>query len=120
MRLRYGYLVTCTGCRRDPQSGELTEVYCTYDPATRGGNAPDGRRVKGTIHWISAAHAADVEVRLFDRLFKVERPDETDEGGHFTDHLNPASITGTRAKVEPILMTALAGERSSSNGQAIL
>lgn len=111
VRLRYGYLVTCTGCRKDPQTGTVTEVFCTYDPATRGGNAPDGRRVKGTIHWVSAAHAADVEVRLFDRLFNVERPDDVAPGGHFTDHLHPDSIRCIRAKVEPWLGTAVGGER---------
>ncbi len=111
VRLRYGYLVTCTGCRHDPQTGDVTEVYCTYDPETRGGNAADGRRVKGTIHWVSATHAAEVEVRLFDRLFKVERPDETEPGGHFTDHLNPESATIVQAKVEPVLGQAKAGMR---------
>ena len=111
VRLRYGYLVKCTGCRKDPGTGAVTEVHCTYDPATRGGNAPDGRRVKGTIHWVSAAHAADVEVRLFDRLFNVERPDDVATGGHFTDHLNPDSVRSVRAKVEPVLGAAPAGGR---------
>jgi glutaminyl-tRNA synthetase len=111
VRLRYGYLVTCTGCVKDPATGAVTEVLCTYDPATRGGNAPDGRRVKGTIHWVSAAHAADAEVRLYDRLFNVERPDDVPEGGHFTDHLNPDSQRMVHAKVEPMLARAASGER---------
>ncbi len=111
VRLRYGYMVTCTGCVKDPVTGAVTEVHCTYDPETRGGNAPDGRRVKGTIHWVSAAHAADVEVRLYDRLFKVERPDDVPEGGHFTDNLNPDSQRSLQAKVEPMLAQAAAGER---------
>jgi len=111
VRLRYGYLVTCTGCQKDPVTGEVTAVYCTYDPETRGGNAPDGRRVKGTIHWVSAAHAADAEIRLYDRLFNVERPDDVAEGGHFTDHLNPDSQRTRQAKVEPMLAKAAAGER---------
>ncbi|HAS84350.1 MAG TPA: glutamine--tRNA ligase [Verrucomicrobia bacterium] len=111
VRLRYGYLVTCTGCRKDSATGVVTEVYCTYDPATRGGNAPDGRKVKGTIHWVAAAQALDAEVRLFDRLFNVERPDDVPEGGHFTDHLNPDSVKIVRAKLEPSLAQALAGDR---------
>ena len=68
VRLRYGYFITCTGVVKDPETGEIIEVHCTYDPATRGGNAPDGRRVKSTIHWVSAAHAIDAEVRLYDNL----------------------------------------------------
>jgi len=111
VRLRYGYLVTCTGCVKDPATGAVTEVHCTYDPETRGGNAPDGRRVKGTIHWVSAAHAADVEVRLYDRLFSVERPDDVPESGHFTDNLNPDSQRSLQAKVEPMLAQASPGER---------
>ncbi len=111
VRLRYGYLVICTGCVKDPATGAVTEVHCTYDPETRGGNAPDGRRVKGTIHWVSAAHAADAEVRLYDRLFNVERPDDVPEGGHFTDNLNPDSQRSVQAKVEPILAQASPGER---------
>jgi len=111
VRLRYGYLVTCTGCNKNPETGEVTEVLCTYDPGTRGGNAPDGRRVKGTIHWVSATHAVDAEVRLYDRLFNVERPDDVPEGGHFSDHLNPDSQQVRQAKVEPMLGQAAAGDR---------
>lgn len=111
VRLRYGYLVTCTGCVKDPQTGEVTEVHCTYDPETRGGNAPDGRRVRGTIHWASCKHAADLEVRLFDRLFQCEKPDETEPGGHFTDNLNPDSLEVVVAKGEPCLQDAMGGDR---------
>lgn len=111
VRLRYGYLVTCTGCKKDPATGEVIEVYCTYDPATRGGEAPDGRKVRGTIHWVSARHAGDVELRLFDRLFKCERPDDVPEGGDFKDNLNPDSLQTVRAKVEPVLMQAETGSR---------
>src|SRR3989454_3975871 len=79
VRLRYAYLVTCTGVHKDPRTGEVTEVRCAYDPATRGGDAPDGRRVRGTIHWVSAAHAVEAEVRLYDHLFLKPRPDEDDD-----------------------------------------
>ena len=74
VRLRYAYIVTCTGVTKDPATGEITEVRCTYDPATRGGNAPDNRKVKATIHWVSAAHALRAEARLYDHLFAAEYP----------------------------------------------
>jgi len=111
VRLRYGYLVTCTGFKKDEATGEVTEVYCTYDPETRGGNAPDGRRIRGTIHWVSAAHAIDAEVRLFDRLFGCERPDDVEEGGSFKDNLNPDSLKIIQAKLEPSLAEADADTR---------
>lgn len=98
VRLRYAYLVTCTGVVRDA-AGRVVEVHCTYDPATRGGDAPDGRRVPGTIHWVSAERAADCEVRLYDRLFTAADPDALED---FTAALNPESIVVRRgAKVEP-------------------
>jgi glutaminyl-tRNA synthetase len=106
VRLRYGYLVTCTGFKRDEASGEITEVHCTYDPESRGGNAPDGRRIRGTIHWVSAAHAQDAEIRLFDRLFNCERPDDVPADGSFKDNLNPDSLQIITAKVEPVLAAA--------------
>ena len=111
VRLRYGYLVTCTGVVKDPRTGAVTEVHCTHDPATRGGDAPDGRKVKGTIHWVSAAQARQVEVRLFDRLFTRERPDDAAEGGNFKDYLNPASLKVVSARVEPALADAPTGAR---------
>jgi glutaminyl-tRNA synthetase len=89
IRLRYAYLIRCTGVTRDPQTGELTEVHCTYDPATRGGDAPDGRKVKSTIHWVSAQHAVKAEIRLYDRLFTAENPDE---GEDVSQVINPASL----------------------------
>lgn len=99
VRLRYGYLVTCTGVVKDA-NGEIVEVHCTYDPATRGGDAPDGRKVKGTIHWVSAEQALSCEVRLYDRLFTVADPDEAD--GPFTEYLNPDSlVTLTGCYIEP-------------------
>jgi glutaminyl-tRNA synthetase len=101
VRLRYGYLVTCTGVVKDA-SGELVEVHCTYDSATRGGDAPDGRRVQGTIHWVSARHALDCELRLYDRLLAVADPDALPDGQDFTAALNPESLVTMReAKVEP-------------------
>jgi glutaminyl-tRNA synthetase len=116
VRLRYGYIVTCTGCDKDA-AGNLIAVRCTYDPETRGGNAPDNRRVKSTIHWVSAAHAVPLEARLYDYLFKVDRPMETaprEDGspGSFTDNLNPHSLeTLGGAFGEPGLAAAKSGDR---------
>jgi glutaminyl-tRNA synthetase len=103
VRLRYGYFVTCTSVVKG-EKGEPVEVHCTYDPASRGGNSPDGRKVKSTIHWVSAAHAVNAEVRLYDKLFTKPDPNEIEEGKDFTANLNPNSleIVGN-AKVEPAL-----------------
>ena len=110
VRLRYAYLVTCTGFETD-EEGNVTEIRCTYDPGTRGGDAPDGRKVRGTLHWVSAAHAARAEVRLYDRLFGVPNPMSTEEGGDFTDHLNPESLEVLdEVPVEPALMDAMPGQ----------
>lgn len=107
VRLRYAYLVTCTECIKDPETDEVVEVRCTYDPETRGGSAPDGRRVKGTIHWVSAESAIDAEVRLFDNLFTCENPEATEEGEDFTSNLNHDSREVlTDCKVEPSLAGA--------------
>jgi glutaminyl-tRNA synthetase len=104
VRLRYGYLITCTGVTKDPHTGEVIEVQACCDPATRGGNAPDGRKVKATIHWVSAAHAIDAEVRLYDTLFTVENPDDVPEGEDFTKTLNPGSLEKLRGcQLEPSL-----------------
>jgi glutaminyl-tRNA synthetase len=101
VRLRYGYLVTCTDVVKDG-AGEIVEVRATYDPATRGGNAPDGRRVQGTIHWVSLAHALDCELRLYDRLFTASNPDALPEDRDFVSALNPESLVTVRgAKIEP-------------------
>jgi glutaminyl-tRNA synthetase len=117
VRLRYAYFVTCSGVVKDEQ-GRVVEVHCTYDPATKGGNAPDGRKVKGTIHWVSAAHAIDAEVRLYDHLFKVKDPDEVKEGGDWKDNLNPESlVTLTGAKLEPSLAAAAPGSRNQLERQ---
>ncbi|HEV2198278.1 MAG TPA: glutamine--tRNA ligase/YqeY domain fusion protein [Bryobacteraceae bacterium] len=101
VRLRYGYFVTCTGVVKN-EAGEPIEVHCTYDPATRGGDAPDGRKVKSTIHWVSAAHAIDAEVRLYEMLFTKEDPNQVEEGQEFTVNLNPNSLEViSAAKIEP-------------------
>ena len=112
VRLRYGYFITCTGVVKDEETGEVVEVHCTYDPASRGGNAPDGRKVKSTIHWVSAAHALNAEVRLYETLFTRENPDETADGQDFTSNLNPNSLEVlNNAKLEPSLADAIAGNR---------
>jgi glutaminyl-tRNA synthetase len=92
---------------KNPATGEITELHCTYDPATRGGDAPDGRKVKATLHWVSAEHAVDADVRLYDRLFTKENPDEKEEGKTFKDFINPDSLeTLTGCKLEPSLAGA--------------
>jgi glutaminyl-tRNA synthetase len=113
VRLRNAYLITCTEVVKDA-SGAVAELRCTYDPATRGGDAPDGRKVKATLHWVSAAHAVDAEVRLYDRLFTVEDPDgaATKSGCEFTAFLNAASLEVLReCKMEPMLRSAAPGAR---------
>ena len=111
VRLRYGYLITCQSVVKDAD-GNVVELHCTYDPATRGGNTPDGRKVKSTIHWVSAAHAVDAEVRLYDNLFTKEDPNEVEEGQDFTTNLNPNSLEVlSGCKVEPSLRDAVAGTR---------
>jgi len=104
VRLRYGYFVTCTSVVKNDK-GEVVEVHCVYDPATRGGNSPpDGRKVKSTIHWVSAAHAVDAEVRIYDNLFVKEDPNQSEEGKDFTSNLNPNSLEVlSHAKLEPSL-----------------
>jgi glutaminyl-tRNA synthetase len=111
VRLRYGYFVTCTGVVKNA-AGEVVEVHCTYDPASRGGNSPDGRKVKSTIHWVSAAHAIDAEVRIYENLFSKEDPNATEEGKDFTSNLNPNSLEViSHAKLEPLLAGAKVGSR---------
>jgi glutaminyl-tRNA synthetase len=111
VRLRYGYLVTCTGVVKN-EKGEVVEVHCTYDPATRGGNTPDGRKVKSTIHWVSAQHAVDAEVRIYENLFSKEDPGKVEEGKDFTSNLNPNSLEViANAKLEPSMANAAAGSR---------
>ena len=112
VRLRYGYLITCAEAVKNEATGEVVELRCTYDPETRGGNAPDGRKVRGTIHWVSAPHSLPAEVRLYDHLFTTPRPDELDEGEDYRDYLNPNSLEAlTECRVEPSLAGAEAGSR---------
>ena len=109
VRLRYGYLVTCTGVVKD-SSGNVVELHCTYDPATKGGTTPDGRKVKSTIHWVSAEHAVDAEVRIYETLFNCEDPNVAPEGQDFTVNLNPNSLeVVTGCKLEPSLREAAPG-----------
>jgi glutaminyl-tRNA synthetase len=109
VRLRYAYFVTCTDVVKD-ENGDVVELRCSYDPATRGGDAPDGRKVKATLHWVSAEHAVDAEVRLYDRLFDVEQPGAG--GRDFVEDLNPDSLeVVTDAKLEPTLAEAELGDR---------
>ena len=106
VRLRYAYFVTAQSVEKDAE-GNITCIHCTYDPATRGGDAPDGRKVKGTLHWVSARHAVNAEVRMFDRLFATETPDEAPEGKTFLDNLNPNSLQVLQnCKLEPSLADA--------------
>lgn len=112
VRLRYGYIIKCEDFVKDPRTGEVNEIHCTYDPETRGGYAPDGRKVQGTIHWVSASHAIDAEVRMYDRLFTEMNPNKTEEGKTFLDHLHPESLVILDGcKLEPSLKSALPGEK---------
>jgi glutaminyl-tRNA synthetase len=111
VRLRCAYFITCTDLVKDAR-GEIVELRCTYDPATRGGDSPDGRRVKATLHWVSAAHAASAEVRLYDRLFSVKDPEQAPEGKTFLDNLNPHSLEVLRdCRAEPSLATVSVAAR---------
>jgi glutaminyl-tRNA synthetase len=112
VRLMHAYYITCTEVIKN-DNGEIVEIHCTYDPETRGGGSPDGRKVKGTLHWVSAAHALDAEVRLYEYLFTKENPNEVDEPGQdFIANINPHSLQVlTGCKVEPYLQGAKAGSR---------
>ena len=111
VRLRFAYFITCNEVIKNA-AGEVTELHCTYDPETHGGSAPDGRKVKGTIHWVSASHAFEAQVRLYDRLFTVEDPNKEDDGKTYLDHLNAEALEVIAdAKLEPGLAKAEPGER---------
>jgi len=112
VRLRYAYFITCTGVVKDPRTEEVVELRCTYDPATRGGDAPDGRKVKSTLHWVSAAHALDAEVRLYEHLFTKPDPDDVPDGADWRANLNPNSLQVlATCKLEPSLAGAVPGSR---------
>ncbi len=110
VRLRYAYFITCREAVLD-DAGNVVELRCVYDPESKGGQSPDGRKVKGTIHWVSAAHAIPAEVRLYDQLFAVENPNAAPEGKTFLDNLNPESLTKVEALLEPVLATFKAGDK---------
>ncbi|MBD3343608.1 MAG: glutamine--tRNA ligase/YqeY domain fusion protein [Chitinivibrionales bacterium] len=112
VRLRYAYFIKCTDVVKDSQTGEITEVHCTYDPETKGGNAPDGRKVKATLHWVSAGHAIDAEVRLYDHLFAKPDPDDVEDGQDYTANVNPNSLEVLKeCKLEPALRTVKSRDR---------
>jgi glutaminyl-tRNA synthetase len=112
VRLRYAYFITCTDVIKDPATGEIVEVHCTYDPATKGGDSPDHRSPKSTLHWVSAAHAVPVEVRLYNTLFLKRDPSELEEGEDWRSNLNPQSLDVVPgALAEPSLAAARPGER---------
>ena len=112
VRLRYGYYITCVSVVKDRSTGDVVELHCTYDPETRGGQAPDGRKVKGTIHWVSAAHSLEAEVRLYGNLFTTERPDEAESGSDYRRRLNPDSLETLKScRVEASLAQAEPGSR---------
>ena len=111
VRLRWAYFVTCTDVIKD-DDGNITEIHCTYDPETKGGDAPDGRKVKATLHWVSASHAVDAEVRLYDHLFNREDPDEVDNDHQdWKSNLNPDSLKTVTGKLEPSLANSEVGYR---------
>ena len=110
VRLRYAYFITCKDIIKN-DNGEIVELRCTYDPETKGGSAPDGRKVKGTLHWVSAENSLPMEVRLYDRLFTTENPAKVEDGGHFTQNINPNSLTILQdGRVEPAVQTVKKGE----------
>jgi len=112
VRLKHAYYVTCVDVVKDEQTGKVVEVHCTYDPQSRGGWAPDGRKVRGTLHWVSAAHSLEAEVRLYDHLFTKANPDDVEDGSDFKANLNPNSLeTLTSCQVEPSLAGAATGSR---------
>jgi len=112
VRLRYAYYITCVGVIRDDRSGEITGLHCTYDPATRGGDSPDGRKVKATLHWVSAEHAVEAEARVYNYLLLKPDPDDVEEGKDFKSIINPDSLEIlSSCKCEPCLADAKPGSR---------
>jgi glutaminyl-tRNA synthetase len=112
VRLKGAYIVKCNDFKTDETTGLVTEIYCTYDPETRSGGSGSQRKVKGTLHWVSASHAVEATIQLFDRLFKTEFPDQVEEGGDFKENLNPDSLkTLSNCKLEPVLKDAKPGDK---------
>jgi glutaminyl-tRNA synthetase len=112
IRLRYAYFITCVDVVKDEKTGEVVELHCTYDPESRGGDSPDGRKVKATLHWVSADHSIEAEVRLYDHLFSVPDPSDVKDGVDFKSYLNPNSLTTlTSCRVEPSLAGTAPGSR---------
>jgi glutaminyl-tRNA synthetase len=106
VRLKYAYFIKCNKVIKDKKTSEIKEIHCTIDPKSKGGTAPDGREVKGTIHWISANHAEEVEIRLYDNLFVKDNPLDVEEGKVFTDYINPHSLEIVNGFVESFLLKA--------------
>lgn len=111
VRLRYAYFIKCTEVKKNPETGEIMEIRCTHDPASRGGKSPDGRKVKGTLHWVSVKHAVETEVRLYERLFDTENPNEADEGKDFKSNLNSNSLEVKKGFIEPYATDAKAEDK---------
>ena len=110
--MRYAYYITCVNAVKDEKTGEVIELHCTYDPKTRGGDSPDGRKVKATLHWVSSIHAIEAEVRLYDHLFLKADPNDVEEGKDFKSNINPNSLEVLRScYIEPGLAGAAAGSR---------
>ena len=110
VRLRYAYFIKCVDVVKD-DNGEIVELHCTYDPATRGGDSPDGRKVKATLHWVTVRHAIPAEARLYDHLFMKPDPDDVEPGQSFLDNLNPNSLEVTNCFVEPSVVGGKPGTR---------
>jgi glutaminyl-tRNA synthetase len=111
VRLRYAYFIKCESIEKDPATGDIVALHCTYDPATRGGDSPDGRKVKATLHWVSASHALEAQVNLYDKLFTVPDPSDTSEGKDYKDYLNPHSLECMKGcRIEPSLASAKPGD----------
>jgi glutaminyl-tRNA synthetase len=112
VRLRYAYIVKCIGLVKDPKTGEIKEIHCTYDPETKSGLSQSGRKVKATIHWVSATRAVEAEVRLYDHLFTKRDPDDVSDGSDWMTNINSSSLERlTSCQVEPVLASAKGGER---------
>ncbi len=111
VRLRSAYIIKCESIVKDAQTGEISEIHCTYDPETRSGMPMSNRKVKGTLHWVSVNHAMEAEIRLYDRLFIKENPDDAEEGKDYKDYLNPNSLKICKGYLEPSVKNALTGDK---------